>query len=115
MLNLLDIALPGEDYHPRRPRIIINEPDTVQNVLRPEVDTTTQTNGIIDTLTAPLDSLGCKEAVADTLRSAINFINGIGSDGGNTSVMWTLIVALAALSFCFYFIHVYRRSLPHKG
>ena len=108
MLNLLDIAYPGRPY---RPRIIIDHPIDTVKAPQPVTDTVEAPKNVLDTLTAPLDSLGCKEAVEDTLRSAINFFNDWGSSDGSSTLLWTSLVVLAALSLCGYFVWMYRQYL----
>ena len=108
MLHLLDIAYPGRPY---RPRIIIDHPIDTVKAPQPVTDTVEARKNVLDTLTAPLDSLGCKEAVEDTLRSAINFFNDWGSSDGSSTLLWTSLVVLAALSLCGYFVWMYRQHL----
>ncbi|MDY6257880.1 MAG: hypothetical protein SPL58_07945 [Bacteroidaceae bacterium] len=108
MLNLLDIAYPGRPY---RPRIIIDHPIDTVKAPQPVTDTVEAPKNVLDTLTAPLDSLGCKEAVEDTLRSAINFFNDWGASDGSSTLLWTSLVVLAALSLCGYFVWMYRQHL----
>ena len=108
MLNLLDIAYPGRPY---RPRIIIDHPIDTVKAPQPVTDTVEAPKNVLDTLTAPLDSLGCKEAVEDTLRSAINFFNDWGSSDGSSTLLWTSLVVLVALSLCGYFVWMYRQHL----
>ena len=108
MFNLLDIAWPGR---PRTPRIII-DPDTTE-VVRPRIDTVKVPDGTDSIVPQELlDS--CKENVLDTLHSAVNWLNGTGADGGHSTLLWTTLVVLAALSLCFYFAWIYRRQLQ-KG
>jgi hypothetical protein len=108
MFNLLDIAYPGRPYHPRRPDIILDSAE-IHRIKKP-VTAPDTTDSII-----PKDIIdSCKENVMDTLHSAINWLNGTGADNGNSTLLWTSLVVLAALSLCFYFVWCYRHQLQNK-
>ena len=105
MFNLLDIAWPGRPYRPVRP---VLDPDTT-HVAKP-VDVSVGKDSIV-----PQDFIdSCKENVMDTLHSAVNWLNGTGTDGGKSTLLWTSLVVLASLSLCFYFVWIYRNQLQNK-
>ncbi|MBO4216122.1 MAG: hypothetical protein J5888_07325 [Bacteroidaceae bacterium] len=105
MFNLLDVAYPGRPYRPpHRPDIILDSIPPKQPVNVPAKDSIVPQD-IIDS---------CKENVMDTVHSAINWLNGSGADGGDSTLLWTSLVVLASLSICFYFAWSYRRQLQNK-
>ena len=109
MLNLLDIAWPGR---PRRPIRQDLDLDTIRSV-KPAKDSVLAPSG--NDSIAPQDFIdSCKENVIDTLHSAVNWLNGTGTDSGHSSLLWTSLVVLASLSLCFYFVWSYRRQLQNK-
>ncbi|MBQ6749441.1 MAG: hypothetical protein IJR02_01570 [Bacteroidaceae bacterium] len=104
MMQLLDIALPGEEY--RRPRRILNfdDPDTLIDL--PSTDTVN-----VDTVTAT-DSLSTPDNVIDTLQAGIQQFGDFGTGSGSSSTtMWAIAAVLVALGLCFYFVRRYRQSL----
>lgn len=107
MFNLLDIAYPGRPY---RPPIKI-DPDTVY-ILKPAKDSVIAPESADSII--PKDVIDSCENVIDTLQSAINWLNGTGTDGGYATLLWTSLVVLASLSLCFYFAWSYRHQLQNK-
>ena len=104
MFNLLDIAYPGRPYRPVRPDIIVDYIPQKQPVNVPAKDSI-----------VPQDFIdSCKENVMDTLHSAVNWLNGSGTDGSSSTLLWTSLVVLASLSLCFYFVWIYRHQLQNK-
>ena len=112
MFNLLDIAYPGRPYRPHRP-VIIDQPDTI-NVLKPAPDTVTAPDGATDSIIPQelIDTLTSKDGVMDTIRSAVNFLNDLGTGSGHgSSLMMTALVVVASLTLCGGFVWMYRRNL----
>ena len=105
MFNLLDIAYPGRPYRPHRPDIVLDSIPVKKPVDAPVSKDSIVPQDIIDS---------CKESVMDTLHSAVNWLNGTGTDNGDSTIMWTSFVVLASLSICFYFAWSYRRQLQNK-
>jgi hypothetical protein len=107
-IHLLDIAWPGS-RRPIRPEIII-KPDTIAKPAKDSVTAPTASDSII-----PQDFIdSCKENVIDTLHSAVNWLNGTGTDNGHSTLLWTSLVVLVSLSLCFYGVWSYRRQLQNK-
>ena len=106
MFNLLDIAYPGRPYRP--PVRPVPDTDTVH--VTKHVDVSVGKDSIV-----PQDFIdSCRENVMDTVHSAINWLNGSGTDGSSSTLLWTSLVVLASLSLCFYFVWIYRHQLQNK-
>ena len=103
--QFLDIAYPGRPRHPRiRLDDAIGEPkkvlkDTIQNAK--------------DSLN---DSIQCVKDSADSVSSA-NVIPGNGSAGGDdmSMLIWSIIIVLAVLAMCLYFVYSYRKQRLLSG
>lgn len=99
--QLLDIisSYPG-DHHPRRLRDLkesIGEPEEV----------------VRDTVECVKDSLSDSISV-DSVASA-NVVPGAGGDDASM-LMWAVLVVLAVLAMCLYFVYSYRKHhLLHKA
>ena len=58
-----------------------------------------------DTIASTVNMIGGNQQVADVAPIPTNFLGLTGDD-----LVWTVIVVLAALSLCFYFVRKYRRT-----
>ena len=102
-MQLLDVIVPGEPYHPHKHFIgVVKETEPVN-----AVDTFTNN-------TIPTDSVSPDTLATDTVNTLQGMVNGAGTGtGGDDSSMllWTAIVVVGALALCFYFAYTYRRKL----
>ena len=57
------------------------------------------------------DSVTGKQGVIDTLQASGTLTGGLGSNGGDSTILWTALVVIAALALCFCFVWLYRRHL----
>ena len=96
-IPFLDIAYPGRPRHPRIPRRVI---DTIEQVKKEVTDTAVQVKDSVE------------RTVQDTTAQLQDFVAGgnVGSDD-NTTLLWSLIVVLAALLLCLWFAYTYRKRL----
>ena len=90
---LLDIIL-----EPRR----IDTTRIVKPIIR---DTVPAPADSTDTIASTVNMIGGNQQVADVAPLPTNFLGLTGDD-----LIWTVIVVLAALSLCFYFVRKYRRT-----
>ena len=97
--QLLDIAYPGR---PRRPRIRIDDV-----IGEPKKELNESIQNVKDSLN---DSIQCVKDSVDSVSSA-NVIPGNGSVGGDdmSMLMWAIIIVLAVLAMCLYFVYSYRK------
>ena len=88
-ITFLDLIIPG---HPRHPRVPPRVLDTVGQVKKEVADTAVQ--------------------VKDSTAQFQDYVAGgnIGSDD-NSTLLWCLVVVLAALLLCIWFAYTYRQRL----
>ena len=88
---------------------IILEPrriDTARIITKPIIrDTVPAPADSTDTIASTVNMIGGNQQVADVASIPTNFLGLTGDD-----LVWTVIVVLAALSLCFYFVRKYRRT-----
>ena len=88
---------------------IILEPrriDTARIITKPIIrDTVPAPADSTDTIASTVNVIGGNQQVADVAPIPTNFLGLTGDD-----LIWTVIVVLAALSLCFYFVRKYRRT-----
>ena len=88
---------------------IILEPrriDTARIITKPIIrDTVPAPADSTDTIASTVNMIGGNQQVADVAPIPTNFLGLTGDD-----LIWTVIVVLAALSLCFYFVRKYRRT-----
>ena len=104
IMQLLDIISPGG----RRPiRPILHRIDTIS----PQVDQSTTVKDVIDSCPQPntVDSTITDSTIMDTLRSGLDFLTGMGHDGGSSSAFWGIFLTVIALGLCIYFAYAYRK------
>ena len=59
------------------------------------------------------DSITNKQGVIDTLHASGALTGGFGSNGGDSTLLWTALVVIAALALCMSFVWLYRRHLKY--
>lgn len=88
---------------------VILEPrriDTARIITKPIIrDTVSAPADSTDTIASTVNMIGGNQQVADVAPIPTNFLGLTGDD-----LVWTVIVVLAALSLCFYFVRKYRRT-----
>ena len=88
---------------------VILEPrriDTARIITKPIIrDTVPAPADSTDTIASTVNMIGGNQQVADVAPLPTNFLGLTGDD-----LIWTVIVVLAALSLCFYFVRKYRRT-----
>ena len=123
MLKFLDIILSPADLeqiNQQRNRHFFEVPRPEQNKPSLEIDRFFDSvrNNITDTVPikditpdAVADSVTNKQGVIDTLQASGTLTGGLGSNGGDSTLLWTALVVIAALALCFCFVWLYRRHL----
>lgn len=84
--------------------------DSVQNATYTVPDTVPIKNITTD---AVADSVTNKQGVIDTLQASGTLTGGFGSNGGDSTLLWTALVVIAVLGLCFWFVWLYRRHLKY--
>lgn len=87
---------------------IILEPHRIDTarIIKPVIrDTVPAPADSTDTIASTVNVIGGNQQVADVAPLPTNFLGLAGDD-----LVWTVIVVLAALSLCFYFVRKYRRT-----
>ena len=80
-------------------------PDTSRSVPEPVVPDTVLPADTTDTVAKVINMLGDNQQIADIAPRPSGILEMAGGD-----LLWTMIVVLAALSLCFYFVKKYRRT-----
>ena len=123
MLKFLDIILSPADLeqiNQQRNRHFFEVPRPEQNKPSLEIDRFFDSvrNNITDTVPikditpdAVADFVTNKQGVIDTLQASGALTGGLGSNGGDSTLLWTALVVIAALALCFCFVWLYRRHL----
>lgn len=97
---LLDIIADPNHVHRVIPIIKLEEVDTV-----PSADSILTDSTAVDTVYASINGSG--QQLADIAPMPSNFLGLAGDE-----ILWTILVVLAALSLCFYFVKKYRHQHP---
>ena len=86
---------------------IILVPDTTRvipkRIIRDTVPVPTDTT---DTVVSSVDKLPGQQQLADIAPLPPDTMTG----DGFTTLLWTIVIVLAALSLCFYFVRKYRKT-----
>lgn len=80
-------------------------PDTVRSIPKPIVPDTVLPADTTDTVAATANMIAGNQQVADIAPCPTGFLEMADND-----LLWAIIVVLAALSLCFYFVRKYRRT-----
>lgn len=86
------------------PNLRVNFFDTIFSAPDSVSDKVVNPNAVADSVTG-------KQGVIDTLQASGTLTGGLGSNGGDSTLLWTALVVIAALALCFCFVWLYRRHL----
>ena len=123
MLRFLDVILSPADlerinqqrnrhfFEVPRPRPEQTEPNLRVNFFDTIFSAPDSVSDKVVNPNAVADSVTNKQGVIDTLQASGTLTGGLGSNGGDSTLLWTALVVIAALALCFCFVWLYRRHL----
>ena len=123
MLRFLDVILSPADlerinqqrnrhfFEVPRPRPEQTEPNLRVNFFDTIFSAPDSVSDKVVNPNAVADSVTNKQGVIDTLQASGTLTGGLGSNGGDSTMLWTALVVIAALALCFCFVWLYRRHL----